>query len=121
MSARRIALIAVLMASCSAVSAQCGDQDSLRSFRAKGFKLKGPLDVEEVERRNTVELHEGGMVRTVVFGALNREWRALRAKQSSGDVFFYFKSDPATWSGGTEGYVLVRDECVVHGIVTVRN
>ncbi len=105
---------------CAGAIADCRDDMALKSFITRGYELSGPLALEEIERRHMVQIEQGGTTRTVLFGRLNEKWLALRAQRASGDQFIHFRSASATWGSlaGREGYLLVRGQCVVDGIVT---
>ena len=49
----------------------------------------------------------------------DEKWLEFKDKMQDGDELWYYRTPPETWAAfcGREGYVLVRDDTVVHEIL----
>ena len=58
-----------------------------------------------------------------VFGGLNAEWEALKARMQPGDELWTFASSPESWRNlaGRAGIALVRNGQIVERLVTMMN
>jgi len=76
-----------------------------------GFEVRGPLNVAQLEKE---------------FGKSHEETAAMNRLKNpyrEGDEVYFFTSDVQSWSdrAGVEGYVLIRKDRIVDGIVTGMN
>ena len=74
--------------------------------------LTRTVNVAEAEAANT---YDGK-----AFGAMSREWEALKSKMLDGDTLWMFRSPKETWDEymGVEGYAVMRGNDLVDFVIT---
>jgi hypothetical protein len=95
------------------------------------FQARGPLSVAEFEQELIREHDESNRIRermndpTVGFAdsEIGRDYVRFKSKYRQGDELYFFESDLRSWTDrrGMQGYVLIRGDRLVDGIVTVIN
>ena len=86
--------------------------------------LKVKMTVAEVEAKHVVELEDDdGTKRRVPFGYCNRDWAELVSLMQDGDELWSYSSSDESWANlaGRMGYVLLRDDEVIAGVLTAMN
>jgi hypothetical protein len=90
-----------------------------------GWQIRGPLTIAQVEQESLEHLQKSPRkdVPLVPFGSLNKEWTELKNKYQNGDELYFYRSDQRSWRDlcGTQGYVLIRGNEEIGGIVTLMN
>jgi len=105
--------------------ASARDGDPIFVIPGRGWKIRGPLTVAQVEQESLDQLNKSG--RTDIppgpFGFIGDDWVRLRSNYREGDEFYFFRSDERSWAylRGGEGYILIRGNEEVGRIVTSMN
>ena len=90
-----------------------------------GFEVRGPLTISQVEQESLEELSKSPRkdIPPGPFGFEGHKWLQLKSKYVCGDELYFFTSDERSWSylSGIKGYVLVRGNTFVDGIITGMN
>ncbi len=83
----------------------------------KGNFLRGPLNIEELEKEHSVVIRETG--EALPFGYQNKAWLAMKAAMQPGDqIYFLSHSDGRFY---VDYHILVRDGCIIRrlqGMIT---
>lgn len=94
---------------------------------ASSYVVSAPLTIAQVERQEMEEnlawLKVTPQIPNVPFGALNPEWRVLKAMARPGDRVVRYSTDKQSWQdrAGEAGVALVRSGCNIHSFVTMVN
>ncbi len=82
--------------------------------------ISSSLSIEEVEKKESVVIHENGEKKLVPFGLVNNEWEILKGLRKEGDCIFHVKTGKDSWDGlyGREAYVLLRGKEIIYAVVT---
>ena len=93
------------------------------AFDGEGAEVSGPLTIEEIEEKSMEEIAQCEHCPQVPFGYENDTWVALKKQYQAGGIFFYFRTNNATWNNlaGREGYALVQGDQVIGVIITLMN
>lgn len=92
---------------------------------ASTYVVSAPLTIAQVERQEMEQNSAWRKVRpqipNVPFGALNPEWRVLKAMARPGDRVVRYSTDRQSWQdrAGEAGVALVRSGCNIHSFVTM--
>ena len=91
----------------------------------RGWVIRGPLTISQVEQESLKYLREQPRkdVPQVPFGFMGDRWVELKSKHRDGDELYFYRSDQRSWADlcGCQGYVLIRKDEMIDGIVTVIN
>lgn len=86
------------------------------------FEVRGPLTITQVEQESVERMGYSPRtdVSAVAFGCQDARWLALKDGYTPGDEFYYFTSDERSWAylTGVRGYILIRRNEIIGGIVT---
>ena len=102
-------------------------KDNYRDFDCE-FEIRGPLTVAQFEEE-LIELHEeSSETRVKIYGPTERfadsetgrDCARIMGEYRGGDELYFFTSDMDSWINrrGGEGYVLIRKNKIVDGLVT---
>jgi len=88
-----------------------------------GCEYSKPLSTGEIEKKNTFEIVVDGKKSRVPFGEVNDRWGKMKSLYRPGDEYRFYhcwqESEVAGGGGlGVNGYVLVRDGCIIERLVT---
>ena len=102
----------------NAISRLLKDRDPSYPY---AFDIRGPLTLRQLEEELMKDYaawrkRVGDSVGTFQDSALGEEYARLKDKYREGDELYFFKSDARSWNElhGNEGYVLVRQNAIVH-------
>lgn len=91
-------------------SDQCKPQDAIAELSAqKGYSVRGPLSVRELEKENMVVIRETGQV--LPFGYENDAWLELKAAMRPGDQIYFLSYRDGRFY--VDYQVLVRNGCII--------
>jgi len=102
-------------------------KDHYHSFDNE-YEIRGPLTVEQFEME-LIELHEeSSKIREKVYGVtekfedseIGKDCIRIKKEYTKGDELYFFKSDERSWNNrrGIKGYVLIRTNKMIDGLVT---
>ncbi len=99
------------------------DTNKVKSYFDVEVTLSAPLSIEAVEKRETVQINTEKGLKSIPFGRLNSEWNTLKGMYKEGDCLLFIRTSDATWKAfhGREGYILIRDNEPIYGLMTSLN
>ena len=104
---------------------ELSDPNILLTVPGPSWGIRGPLTLTQVERESLEEIRKGKRKDTpqLPFGFQNDNWIKLKSQYKDGDEFYSFASDEFSWRNfnGKAGYILIHNNEVIGGIVTVIN
>jgi hypothetical protein len=94
-------------------SNRCSPDEAIAELSAqKGYSLRGPLSVQELEKENMVVIRETG--EALPFGYQNDAWLELKAAMRPGDQIYFLSHRDGRFY--VDYHVLVRDGCIIRSM-----
>ncbi len=91
-------------------SEPCDPHDAISEVAVqKGNLLRGPLNVDELEKEHSIVIRETG--EALPFGYVNKAWLAMKAAMQPGDRIYFLSHRDGTFY--VDYHVLVRDGCII--------
>jgi hypothetical protein len=91
-------------------SDQCAPHETFAEVTAqKGNSLRGPLDVEELEKEHMIVIRETGQA--LPFGYSNKAWLEMKAAIQPGDQIYFLSHRDGMFY--VDYHILVRDGCII--------
>ena len=99
------------------------DTDKVKSYFDLEVTLSEPQSIQAVEKKETVKIDTENGMKVIPFGRLNAEWNTLKDMHKDGDCLLFIRTRDATWKAfhGWEGYILIRDNEPIFGLITSLN
>jgi hypothetical protein len=93
---------------------QCEPHEAFAEVAAeKGNSLRGPLDVEELEKEQMIVIRETGYA--LPFGYSNKAWLEIKAAMQPGDQIYFLSHRDGRFY--VDYHVLVRDGCIIRWLM----
>ena len=115
--------IIILFALHSITSLACeNDEVNIEELISKGLILKGPLEINAVERESLIEIKKVNKKETLPFGRIHTEWLKLKSSVEKGGQLYFISSPKELWekplSGAYEGYIVIKRKCAIEFLRT---
>jgi hypothetical protein len=95
-------------------SDRCEPHESIAEVVAeKGNSLRGPLNVEELEKEKSIVIRETGQA--LPFGYSNKGWLEMKAMMQPGDQIYFLSHRDGRFY--VDFHVLVRDGCIIRRLM----
>jgi hypothetical protein len=95
-------------------SDRCEPHETISEVAAeKGNALRGPLDVDELEKEHMIVIRETGQA--LPFGYSNKAWLEMKAEMQPGDQIYFLSHRDGRFY--VEYHILVRDGCIIRRLM----
>ena len=116
-------LIIILLAFHSITLLACeNDEIHIDQLISKGLILKGPLEINSIERESLIEIKKTNKNETLPFGRIHTEWLKLKSSVEKGGQLYFISSPKELWekplSGAYEGYIVIKRKCAIEFLRT---